>query len=76
MSDRVRRVHAVAFNALSQALTDAGVFVKLSQREAITAAVVAAVRSEIYDQIAAHADGTPVWSAATLDAAAIARGES
>jgi hypothetical protein len=48
MSDRV---HALAFNALGEALGD--VFVRLSQREAITAAVVAAVRSELADQIEA-----------------------
>jgi hypothetical protein len=50
MSDRV---HALAFNALTKAVGEADVFVRLSDREAITAAVVTAVRSELADQIEA-----------------------
>jgi hypothetical protein len=48
---RTSRVHALAFNALTKALGDADVFVRLSDRENITAAVVTAVGDEIARRI-------------------------
>jgi hypothetical protein len=49
------RTHALAFNALTQGLSDAGRFVALSERETITAAVVAAV-SSAWEQRSAAAE--------------------
>lgn len=77
MSDRV---HALAFNALTEALGDADVFVRLSAREATTTAVVTAVRNELADQLAAglqrlREDGETDMRQAIAVADSIARGE-
>jgi hypothetical protein len=40
-------IHALTFNAITCALSEAGRFVKLSEREAIAAAVEAAIEPEI-----------------------------
>lgn len=59
MSDRV---HALAFNALTEALRQPGVFVRLSAREAIAAAVVTAVRDELATELRATCDASPSFS--------------
>lgn len=40
-------IHALAFNAITRALAEADRFVSLSEREAVTAAVEAAIETEI-----------------------------
>jgi hypothetical protein len=57
------RLHALAFNELSRALSDAGRFVALSERDEITRRVVDVVRGEIAADLKRAAAGRREYAA-------------
>lgn len=70
------RLEAIAFNAVGAALGETEEWLRLTDRQKVANAVLAAVREEIAEEIERNPGEGCLWVAATLAAAKIARGES